>query len=422
MCLKSQTILLQPYLNEIAFKIENEQFTLDFSRVIATFNQVHGDNPQKALVDLAELMGYAKIELQNTGLPELLATYFALADESTLADVVPMLDKKVMETLDLHFSGTDKANVSGSSKNDFLIGDKADNVLNANSGNDFLIGGTGNDTLNGSYGNDAYVFAKGHGQDIISDYGSDKNDSIRFIDVASTEVQFRKEGNHLILEGYHEQDSIQIQNFFADAYYQIENFQFSDKTVTLQEYFENGLTLTQSNGDDKVFGWSGKNILLGNDGNDTLTTYDKDDVLDGGDGNDVLNAGSGSDTLIGGAGNDTLNGSYGQDTYVFTKGHGQDTINDYGSDKDMLVFTDVVLSDVTLAKQGSNLLLSSQNGQDTVLVKGFFSDSYYQVEKLVFEDQTVNVNATELNRALSGAANMVSAMAAFGENAVSATD
>lgn len=61
MCLKSQTILLQPYLNEIAFKIENEQFTLDFSRVIATFNQVHGDNPQKALVDLAELMGYAKI-------------------------------------------------------------------------------------------------------------------------------------------------------------------------------------------------------------------------------------------------------------------------------------------------------------------------------------------------------------------------
>ncbi|ULJ68462.1 hypothetical protein MIS45_06525 [Wielerella bovis] len=254
---------LQPYLNEIAFKIEDEQFALDFSRVIATFNQVHEDNPQKAMVDLAELMGYGKFELKQTGLPELLATYFALADESTLADVVPMLDKKVMETLDLHFANVEQANVSGSSKNDFLIGDKADNILNGSSGDDFLIGGAGNDTLNGGAGSDTYVFAKGHGQDVIKDYGSESN---------------------------------------------------------------------------------------------------------------------------------------------------------------VLVFSNVSLSEINLYKQGSNLLLSHKDSQDTVLVNNFFSSTYYQVEKLVFEDQTVNLNATELNRVLSGANNMVNAMNAFGADMVSATN
>ncbi|MCG7657596.1 calcium-binding protein [Neisseriaceae bacterium CCUG 44465] len=413
---------LQPYLNEIAFKIEDEQFALDFSRVIATFNQVHEDNPQKAMVDLAELMGYGKFELKQTGLPELLATYFALADESTLADVVPMLDKKVMETLDLHFANVEQANVSGSSKNDFLIGDKADNILNGSSGDDFLIGGAGNDTLNGGAGSDTYIFTKGHGQDVIKDYGSDNNDTIRFIDVASNEVKFRKDGSHLIIEGYNEQDSVRIQSFFENSYYQIETFQFSDKTVTLQEYFENGLTLTQTTGDDKVVGWNGKNILFGGDGNDTLTTYEKDDVLDGGAGDDVLNAGSGNDTLIGGAGNDILNGGAGSDTYVFAKGHGQDVIKDYGSESDVLVFSNVSLSEINLYKQGSNLLLSHQDSQDTVLVNNFFSSTYYQVEKLVFEDQTVNLNATELNRVLSGANNMVNAMNAFGADMVSATN
>ncbi|ULJ70394.1 putative Ig domain-containing protein [Wielerella bovis] len=320
------------------------------------------------------------------------------------------------------FGGDGNDTLTTYDKDDVLDGGAGDDVLNAGSGNDTLIGGAGNDTLNGGAGSDTYVFAKGHGQDVIREGGHNDNDTIRFIDVASTEAKFRKDGNHLIIEGYNEQDSVRIQSFFESSYYQIETFQFSDKTVTLQEYFENGLTLTQTTGDDTVKGWNGKNILFGGDGNDTLTTYDKDDVLDGGAGDDVLNAGSGNDTLIGGTGNDTLNGGAGSDTYVFAKGHGQDVIKDYGSESDVLVFSNVSLSEMNLYKQGSNLLLSHQDSQDTVLVNNFFSSTYYQVEKLVFEDQTVNLNATELNRVLSGANNMVNAMNAFGADMVSATN
>ncbi|UBQ55849.1 calcium-binding protein [Alysiella filiformis] len=383
---------LKPYVSEIAFKIEDGQFALDFTRVIATFNQIHESNPQKAIVDLAELMGYAKIELKQTGLPELLAHYVAVADETVLNDVASILDKNVMETLDLYFANAEQANVSGSSKNDFLIGDKANNTVSAGDGDDVLIGGIGNDTLNGSYGNDTYVFAKGHGQDVIYDYGSDKNDTIRFVDVASTEVQFRKDGHHLIIEGYNEQDSIKISDFFYSENYQIEKFQFSDKVVTLQEYFENGLTLTQTAEDDTVQSWSGKTILLGGAGNDKLSTYDKDDVLDGGAGNDILSAGDGNDTLIGGIGNDTLNGSYGNDTYVFAKGHGQDVIYDYGSDKnDTIRFVDVTSTEVQFRKDGNHLIIEGYNEQDSIKISDFFYSENYQIEKFQFSDKVVTL-------------------------------
>ena len=60
-----QSLLLQtrllPYMNQIGFKIENEQFVLDFTAVIAAFNQVHESNPQKAFVDLGELLAYGKL-------------------------------------------------------------------------------------------------------------------------------------------------------------------------------------------------------------------------------------------------------------------------------------------------------------------------------------------------------------------------
>ncbi|MBD1401914.1 calcium-binding protein, partial [Pelobacter sp. M08fum] len=67
--------------------------------------------------------------------------------------------------------------------------------------------------------------------------------------------------------------------------------------------------------------------LIHNSG--TLQGTAGNDLLVGGEGNDTLNGGSGNDLLIGGAGNDLLNGGRGNDTYLFDKGWGQDTINDY---------------------------------------------------------------------------------------------
>ena len=46
-------------------------------------------------------------------------------------------------------------------------------TLNGDAGSDRLVGGAGNDTLNGGhYEADTYVFEKGHGKDVVSEYGS----------------------------------------------------------------------------------------------------------------------------------------------------------------------------------------------------------------------------------------------------------
>ncbi len=68
-------------------------------------------------------------------------------------------------------------------------------------------------------------------------------------------------------------------------------------------------------------------------GNDYLSGGDGDDYLNGGAGIDVLYGGAGDDILDGAYGNDTLYGDAGDDTYVFRRGSGVDSINNYASDK-----------------------------------------------------------------------------------------
>ncbi|WP_343570495.1 calcium-binding protein, partial [Acinetobacter sp.] len=87
-------------------------------------------------------------------------------------------------------------------------------------------------------------------------------------------------------------------------------------------------TLDGGEGDDKLYGEEGIDILKGGLDNDTLDGGNGDDILEGGVGNDKLYGGAGADILIGGTGNDYLEGGYQGDTYIFSKGHGQDIIND----------------------------------------------------------------------------------------------
>ncbi len=57
--------------------------------------------------------------------------------------------------------------------NDMLYGDAGDDTLNGGAGNDTLEGGTGDDTLDGGDGVDTFVFAPGHGNDVINSFSAD---------------------------------------------------------------------------------------------------------------------------------------------------------------------------------------------------------------------------------------------------------
>ena len=244
----------------------------------------------------------------------------------------------------------------------------------------FFTGGKGNDVLDGSYGADTYIFAKGHGQDVITEYDtyqSGKQDTLRFTDVNYADVRFRRENNDLILFGYHGDDRITIRSFYNNDYYQIENFQFADRTLSLAELKTIGMP------------------LMGTDGDDEIQDWDSNAVIHGGDGNDRIYAHDGDDTLIGGKGNDVLDGSYGADTYIFAKGHGQDVISEYDTyqsgKQDTLRFTDVNYTDVRFRRENNDLILFGYHDDDRITIRNFYNNDYYQIENFQFADRTLSL-------------------------------
>ena len=297
------------------------------------------------------------------------------------------------EILDSSIAGDEtNNNLNGSNEADIIYGKAGDDKLYGNNGNDLLNGGAGNDYLNGGYGNDTYVFAKGHGQDVIYDYETKTNtDRIVLNDIQRNEAIFRQEGYHLIIQTSAE-DSVKIQDYFYSNTYKIEVFQFADQTFSLEELMENGLTLHGTESNDNYQYWQGKGIVYAGAGDDVLRGADKDDELHGEAGDDKLYGNNGNDILNGGAGNDRLEGGYGNDTYVFAKGHGQDVIYDYETtaNTDRIVFNDIQRAEAIFRQEGYHLIIQT-SAEDSVKIQDYFYSNTYKIEVFQFADQTFSL-------------------------------
>ena len=303
------------------------------------------------------------------------------------------------EILDSSIAGDEtNNNLNGSNEADIIYGKAGDDKLYGNNGNDLLNGGAGNDYLNGGYGNDTYVFAKGHGQDVIYDYETKTNiDRIVFNDIQRAEAIFRQEGYHLIIQTSAE-DSVKIQDYFYSNTYKIEVFQFADQTFSLEELMENGLTLHGTESNDSYQYWQGKGIVYAGAGDDVLRGADKDDELHGEAGDDKLYGNNGNDILNGGAGNDRLEGGYGNDTYVFAKGHGQDVIYDYETKTniDRIVFNDIQRAEAIFRQEGYHLIIQT-SAEDSVKIQDYFYSNTYKIEVFQFADQTFSLEELMAN-------------------------
>ncbi|MBS4099091.1 MAG: hypothetical protein KGZ83_19955 [Sulfuricella sp.] len=252
-------------------------------------------------------------------------------------------------------------------------------------------------------------------------------------------------------------DQVTVENWFTTGTYQntpipsiylIESFVFADGTsLTSAQINQIGNTLYGTAGADTLTGWSDNNTILGLGGNDTITDSSGNDTIEGGDGDDIItDQGIGTNTLRGGDGNDTItfsstasntieggtgddlikvsnnnNVSYNlyantfaggtgndriqsggsADTYLFNRGDGQDTINDYGYNvngnivgADKLAFgAGITQADLGLSRSGYNLVVkindpANPTATDQVTVENWFSSSIYQVEKFMFADGT----------------------------------
>ena len=454
---------LQPYLNAVTFTLANGSFEPDFSGIKTAFEMVHAENPKKAFVDLSEFIVFS----QNNNKPvfaelsTLLTqiTYDAV-NAGQLDEYAQVLSRNTLEGLG-HKLGTDGKDVfygnnlsnylMGADGNDTLHGRGGDDILSGGTGDDELYGGAGKDTLIGGAGNDkleggngeadTYIFAAGHGQDIVNDYGSNQahTDTLRFEGAVLADAVFTRSDNDLVIKAFGAEDAVAVSNYFSsNSGYRYYQFAFDDKTITAADM---SLITVEGDGSDKndrLYGWDSIDILhggLGNDymsgengndklygdeGNDSLYGGNGDDHLDGGEGNDRLEGGngndmllggsgndklyggSGSDTLIGGTGNDYLEGgSNGADTYIFAAGHGKDIVSDYGSKVehiDTLIFEEALSPDVLFEKSGNDLIVKAFGNEEQVSVSNYFSSGAYRYVQFAFEDKLLS--AAEVSAAI----------------------
>ncbi|MDE5936019.1 MAG: hypothetical protein K2G83_01240, partial [Ruminococcus sp.] len=248
----------------------------------------------------------------------------------------------------------------------YLDGGDGNDTIYGGDGNDVIIGGAGADELHGENGDD--VIAGNDGDDVL--YGEDGNDTL-----------FGGDGDD-ILYGDAGDDYIEAGNGTDTLYGGTGNDTFVGGEGINYMYGEEG--------DDTFYGGNALNYMYGGDGDDNFTGGDLADYIEGGAGNDTMNGGNGNnemyggdgddtlygndgnDILDGGTGNDTLCGGNGTDTYIFAKGYGNDTINEWGSDHSIVKLTGINSDEVTITDQwGSNLVVSINETEDTLIISNF---------------------------------------------------
>ncbi|WP_281405083.1 calcium-binding protein, partial [Rhizobium sp. FKY42] len=166
---------------------------------------------------------------------------------------------------------------------------------------DTYTGGRGDDAINGGAGDDTYVYARGDGNDTITEANwSGYNDKLVLTNINPADVSLTYAGTDLTISiaesapGAGDAGSIKlVATLIQDDGRGVENIVFADGTT-----------------------WNAAMIRAKaiearqTVGNDTITGFNA------------------AETYTGGLGNDVVNGGGGDDTYVYARGDGNDTITE----------------------------------------------------------------------------------------------
>ena len=297
--------------------------------------------------------------------------------------------------LGLRYSSSDIVHIQEGLTNSSISTELSDGTVRTavdwrTSFNQFVFrGGTpGADMLSGSAlaelfspgaGNDTILFDRGSGFDRVSNFGQTGGtqglDKVQLgPGVAAGDVLVKNVTGHLTLTISDTGDTLQLDGWFATA---------AQAHAGAQVQFADGTTLNAADLTALA--------LVPSDGNDLLTGGNAAEVISGGAGNDDMAGGAGADTLLGGEGDDKLSGGAGADTYVFGTGDGNDTLQDTGSDPNVVQFgPEITPADVTL-NQGSIVVTLNATG-DTLTIANWYREEStgpkFSVQELRFADGT----------------------------------
>ncbi|TCR66383.1 cadherin-like domain-containing protein [Bosea sp. BK604] len=268
--------------------------------------------------------------------------------------------------------GTATAHVALTVAEQTGIGTPGDDVLTGTAGNDTILAGLGDDEVSAGAGND--TIDGGEGDDTLS--GDDGNDVLKggigddaLIGGAGSDTLFGGEGDDALDGG----DGIDTANYADDS---------AGIVVDLSA----GTAEGDGIGYDEL---AGIEAVIGGAGNDQITGDDLANTLDGAAGNDTLNGGAGDDLILAGAGNDTIDGGAGFDT---------------------------------LDLSGATGPISVDFIRGMVSGEGIGTDSFSNIEKLLFGAGDDVVNGGNGNETFDGGAGNDTLKGGAGDDALSGGD
>ena len=342
-----------------------------------------------------------------------------------------LVNASVTHTLASHvesltLTGSSALNATGNDLDNALTGNSGNNTLTGGAGNDVLSGGSGNDTTVGGQGDDTHVVAQtgdivteaaGEGVDLVqSSITCTLGSNVENLTLTGTSA-INGTGNTLdnVLTGNSKNNTLtgNVGNDTLDggtAGTDVLRGGAGNDTYIVAR--TSGITLTENANEGTDLVQASVTCTLGNNLENLLLTGTSaingtgnavNNTLTGNGAANTLSGGTGADVLVGNAGNDTLTGGNGADTYQYASGDGADVVSDAGTDgaTDLLGFTNLVFSQVTLARATNDLLIS-RNGSttDSVRVSNWFTVTGNQIETVQFTDQTLT-NA-QINSLIGG--------------------
>ena len=305
------------------------------------------------------------------------------ATDNSGAYTIAVEEIEVVTVIDGTITGTSRGNsLTGTGEVETIHGLGGNDYLYGRGGDDELDGGPGNDTLNGGAGADSLT--GGEGDDTASYAGSAAGVTVRLHDPVPRGGDAQGDTFAGTVAFAYTDNGSRVEVELPD----IINLRGSDHDDILAGD-QRANRLSGGSGDDTIYGGPGgdetnadtidggrgDDRLFGGGGDDVLYGGEGDDLLRGGTGSDTLQAGSGDDILEGGVGADTMDGGIGVDTFVFSSGHGMDTITDFRNGQDLIDISAFGLSDLddlALASVADGVAIDlAAHGGGTILLEGF---------------------------------------------------
>ncbi|WP_145520243.1 calcium-binding protein [Yersinia mollaretii] len=291
---------------------------------------------------------------KNIKIEDILFVFFGATGERKDSLRIVVLNRKKRH-VDLSCY-TRKVTVIGSNQKNIIVGSHQDDIIYGNDGNDDIEGGNGWDIIRGGDGDD--IISGGSGGDHL--YGGPGHDVIHGDDGADA------------ISGGTGADVIQGGD-------QKDYIEGNDGNDYISGDADNDY-LFGGNDDDLIFGGDGDDLIEG-DGE----SYYSEPEHKNNTGNDHILGNKGDDDIIPGKGNDFMDGGEGNDRYYFSFGDGANIINEISENSNSIVFDGHLISELNMARYGSNLLITSKRTADNlrVLIKDQISENGPKIQWLI---------------------------------------